>query len=323
MSNSTGSQAGNSIGGSLVAPSGSANTDLRHAHAVTRLAGVGKVPGRMQSLFDDLAARLGAANLATLQAAATDVRAERCRLAVAFPGLPRKLGRQAVRGGVVTLGPGRLDLDAFRSCDLGAAWLLLAVAATDAEVLDLYAHGDLEERVMLLRALSLLPLGTVTVRLLGEVQCANIVLHLEAAVCDTDLFARAAAGLTQSGFDGSTANKLLLKLAFLDLPLRRVFAAERHANPGLSQMLIDLATEREAAGRSVWRDTCRLLGRAPCPGAVARLVGGLEHGDDDVRLAAAEGLLALARADLRPFAAERLPREPRDDVRAVLRRITA
>ena len=120
--------------------------------------------------------------------------------------------------------------------------------------------------------------------------------------------------------------KLLLKLAFLDIPLSRVFSAERHANPELSRMLQDLATEREAAGRSVWRDTWRMLGRAPCPGAVARLVGGIEHGDDGVRLAAAEGLLALSRLepgreDLRPFAAERLPREPRAEVRALLQRL--
>jgi hypothetical protein len=152
------------------------------------------------------------------------------------------------------------------------------------------------------------------------VQRSNIVLHLEAALCDSDLFARA---VGHAGFDRAAADRLLLKVAFLDLPLRRVFDADRHANSELSRMLIDLATEREAAGRAVWRDTWRLIGRAPCPGAAARLVGGLEHGDDGVRLAAAEGLLALARPDLRPFAAERLPREPRENVRAVLQTLLA
>src|SRR5262249_12698298 len=145
----------------------------------------------------------------------------------------------------------------------------------------------------------LLPIGALTTRLFGEVQRTNVVLHLEAAVCDGDLFARAVGA---AGFDQAAANRLLLKVAFLDLPLARLFGAERHANAELSRMLQDLATEREAAGRAVWRDTWRLIGRAPCPGTAARLIGGLEHGDDGVRLAAAEGLLALGRQDLAPFA---------------------
>ena len=270
------------------------------------------------STQDDLAVHLGGEALAILQPATAEVRADRSRLAVLFPGLPRRVGRQAVRGGVTALGPGRVDLDAFRRCDLAAAWLLLQTGATEAELLDLYSHGDIEERAMLLRALHLLPIGTITTQLFGEVQRTNIVLHLEAGVCDSDLFARA---VGHAGFDATAANRMLLKLAFLDLPLRRVLGADRHANAELSRMLIDLATEREAAGRSVWRDTWRLIGKAPCPGASARLVGGLEHGDDGVRLAAAEGLRALGRADLHHFAKERLPREPRDDVRTALQRI--
>ena len=55
----------------------------------------------------------------------------------------------------------------------------------------------------------------------------------------------------------------LLKLAFLDLPLERVFEAEQKGNPTLSRMLHALATERQAAGRSVWADTDRLIARAP------------------------------------------------------------
>jgi len=100
-----------------------------------------------------------------------------------------------------------------------------------------------------------------------------------------------------------------------------VFAAEQLANAELSRMLQDLATEREAAGRAVWRDTDRMLGRAPVPGATARMLGSLEHGDDCRRLAAVEGLLALDRKDLLPLLRERLPREPRADVKALLQRI--
>ena len=171
---------------------------------------------------------------------------------------------------------------------------------------------------MLLRSLHFLPVAPVTVRLFGEVQRTNVVLHLEAAIADGDLFVRT---LGQHGFDQEAANKLLLKFAFLDLPLQRVFGAIDTANPELSRMLQDLATEREAAGRSVWRDTNRAIGRAPTAGTAARLIGGLEHGDDGVRRSAIEGLMALHRPDLRAFAAERLEREPRPEIRALLQRL--
>jgi len=265
-----------------------------------------------------LTARLGPAATNTAESLLAEVRADRSRLPVVFPGLPRRFGRDAVRGGRTQLGPGLIDLDAFRACDLAAAHLLLAVAATDTELYDLYAHGDIEERTMLLRALHFLPVGPITVRMFGEVQRSNMQIHLEAALCDGDLFART---VGQPGFDQTTANKVLLKLAFNDLPLARVHGAERHGNPELSRMLQDLATEREAAGRSVWRDTWRVIGRAPTQGTRARLVGGIEHGDDGVRLAAAEGLLALHAKDLQSFAAERLPREPRAEIRVVLQRL--
>jgi hypothetical protein len=266
-----------------------------------------------------LAPCLGAA-AAAIAGLTAEVQRDRARLAVLFPGLPRKFGREPVGGGRQSIAGAVVDLDAFRACDIAATLLLLAVSSKPDELWELYAHGDIEERAMLLRALHFLPLSPATARLFGEVQRTNMVLHVEAAVCDGDLLARL---VGTQGFALGDGNRMLLKLAFLDLPLARAFAAERHANAELSRMLQDLATEREAAGRAVWRDTWRLIGRAPCPGSVARLVGGLEHGDDGVRLAAAEGLLALGRKDLAPFARERLPREVRAEIAAVLQRLTA
>jgi len=85
-------------------------------------------------------------------------------------------------------------------------------------------------------------------------------------------------------------------------------------------MLLDLASEREAAGRPVWKGTLRMAASAPSPGTAARILGALEHGDAALRLSAAEALAVLRRADLAPFARERLAREPRADVRAALER---
>ncbi|MGC6487890.1 MAG: EboA domain-containing protein [Planctomycetota bacterium] len=252
----------------------------------------------------------------------TELRTDRGRLPVVFPGLPRRFGKDPVGGGRRRLGDADVDLDAFRVCDLAAAYLCAALEVTADEVVDVFSHGDIEERAMLLRSLSFLPLGEVTGRLLVEVLRTNVVLHLEAAMCDHDVLARA---LAAGAVDRDTGDRLLLKFAFVDMPLARAFGAERHASAELSTMLQDLATEREAAGRAVWRDTWRMLGRAPCPGALARLIGGLEHGDDGVRQAAAEGLLLLPErgAGVAHFAAERLPREPRPAVQGLLRQLSA
>ncbi len=273
----------------------------------------------MNPLTEPLWARLPDARTWLEQALAA-VRQDRSQLPVLFPGLPRRAGRSALGGGVQALDQARLDLDSWRLCDGAAAILLSEAQATDLELLDLYAHGDLEERTMLLRALQALPIRGATASLLGEVQRTNMVVHVEAACCDGDLLARMrAAG--RPDFGPTELNRLMLKIAFLDLPLGRVHRGEGMANAALSQMLMDLATEREAAGRPIWRDTDRMLGRAPVPGTTARILGGLEHGDDHRRLAAAEGLLALGRPDLGGFAQERLGRESRADIRALLQQI--
>ena len=250
------------------------------------------------------------------------LRDDRSRLPVLFPGLPRRFGKAPVGGGRREFGDAIVDLDAFRTCDLAAAYLSASIEATSGELVDIYLHGDIEERAMLLRSLSFLPLNDATQRLLIEVLRTNVMLHLEAAMCDQNVLARAFAAGT---VDRDTGNRLLLKFAFVDMPLARAFDAETFASAELSTMLQDLATEREAAGRAVWCDTWRMLGRAPCPGALARLIGGLEHGDDRVRQAAAEGLLLLPERGpgISHFARERLGREPRQAIQDLLRQLTS
>ena len=237
-----------------------------------------------------------------------------------FPQLPRRMGRQNLSPAPYQQGEVILDLGAWRTCD-GAALLLLNQALTQADldqttILDLYHHGDMEERNMVLRSMAALPLGSATIALLDEAQRSNTQPHFEAAICDSNLLSRS---LTQQQIDQAMFNRMVLKLAFVDLPLSRVFGAQSHANAELSRMLQDLATEREAAGRRVWRDTNRLIARAPTTGSLARLAGSLEHGDDEHRLATAE---ALQHMHLHPWlldlAQERLGREPVPAIRTAL-----
>ena len=243
----------------------------------------------------------------------------KAHLPVLWAQLARRIGRARLDAGRVHDGDVEADLDAWRACDAAGLLLMQDAEPDDDVVLDLYLHGDLEERAITLRCLAFRPVTDATVRLFGEMQRTNTVLHYEAGALDSNLAVRAlhtdgeAAGFTREDFQ-----RAVLKLAFLDLGLWRMFGALEESTPELAATLQSYATEREAANRTVWKDTYRIIGHAPVPGTTARLLGGIEHGDDETRLAAAEGLLALGRPELAPFAQERLEREPRAAIRAVL-----
>ncbi len=246
------------------------------------------------------------------------------RLPVLFPQLPRRLGRDFLPQGFREAGDIRIDTAAWRACDVAALELLTACGAAEQSgvLLDLFAHGDSEERIMVLRAMQALPITAATGQLMFEVQRTNQVNHVAAGALDSNVLARALdhGDPSASGFGPPEFARLVLKIAFLDLDLWRLFDAPRHATEELSRMLQGLATEREAAGRKVWFGTNELIGHAPIAGTVARLLGGLEHGQDQHRMAAVRGLVALNRPDLRPFLEERLPREERPQIREALER---
>ena len=234
-----------------------------------------------------------------------------------LPSLARRLGRQGLEG-TLDLDGIWADLGVWRRCDAAGCLLLQAAAPLPEEtVVDLFLRGDLEEKAILLRAATVGPLSPATSRLLDEVQRTNVVAHLEAACLDSNLLVRALDGalLTRDRFE-----RLVLKVAFNDLPLDRMPGVVDRPAANLSRMLLDLASEREAAGRSIWRDTLRLAAGAPTPGTVARVLGGIEHGDAGLREASADALRRLERPDLAVYARERLERELRPAVRAALER---
>jgi len=261
--------------------------------------------------------------------AAARARAERegaAALPVLFPALARRLGRALIGGGRTAepslAAGGRaalVDLDVWRVCDAGGLFLLRHCGEISSEqVVDLFLRGDFEERAITMRAQGLRPADAATVALFGEAQRTNTATHFEALCCESNLPARACG---VDGFGPDALNRLVLKAAFLDLPLARLFEAESHANAELSRMLQDLATEREAAGRKVWADTDRLLGLAPTRGTLLRLIGGLEHGADARRRLAAEALARQERPDLVPLVKDRIAREEAADVRELLARL--
>lgn len=203
------------------------------------------LPGAARPWLDETLARLDAEPKALVQL---------------FPQLPRRIGREPLARGRVAEAGAIVEQGAWRMCDAAALAMVQAAGAADDVLVDLFLHGDLEERTMILRCLSLLPITQATLRLLAEVQRTNTVSHFEAAVCESNLLVRA---LEHPDFEEQDFNRLILKLAFLDLPLERVLQAEQRANRELSRMLHGLATERRAAGRTVWGDTDRMIALAP------------------------------------------------------------
>jgi hypothetical protein len=286
------------------------------------------------TVASDAIPQLVAAAIATEPAAVRDfwsaaqgrVRSEGAQaVAELFPQLPRRLGRGAGPAVRVEqpLGddlPCRVDLGALRTCDLAAIALVQAAGGGASLLLDLYRHGDLDEKIAASRCAAVCRFEADLAALLDEIHRQNVESLFGAGCLDSNLLARAAA---HPGFGIDGFNRMVLKAAFVGLPLERILDARSRANRELSRMLQDLASEREAAGRAIWPDTLALAALAPCEGTVARIVGGIEHGDDRLRRAAANALLALGRRDLAVFAKERLPRETRPDVADQLRRAAA
>ncbi len=237
-------------------------------------------------------------------------------LPILFPQLARRIGRHGLGGSVVEDAGMRANLGAWRACDAAGALLIGSATPDDEQLVDLYRHGDMEERTIVLRTLALLPITAATVELLGEIQRTNTVAHFEAGGLDSNIIVRSVDG--DGPYDEADFQRFILKMAFSDLPLERLDDGLRFASAELSRMLQDFAMEREAAGRAVWVDTYRFIGRAPTEGSLGRLIGGLEHGDDNTRLAAAEGAKEIGGEVLARFAAERMPRERREGIKAVL-----
>lgn len=176
-------------------------------------------------------------------------------LEIHLAGLPRKVGRDLVDAGVEQAGEGRVDLSAWRVCDLLAADLLLRLPAGQGLLEKLYFQGDAEERRMVLRSLPFTADERAAIRLMEEAHRTNDEVLFESGTLDSDLAARK--------LDDDAFNRVVMKCAFMGSPKERLLGWERRGNPALSLMLFDFMTEREAAGRPVWPDTLALCGLAP------------------------------------------------------------
>jgi hypothetical protein len=132
-----------------------------------------------------------------------------------------------------------------------AARAVLLAALDDADqIMLLYRHGDAAERLAVLRALPLLPIGDAAVPLLHDALRTN----------DTRLVA-AALGPYAAHLDAATWRQGVIKCVFMGVPLDVVDDLDRRTDRELTTMLAALAAERGAAGRAIPADAAALLER--------------------------------------------------------------
>ncbi|MFT7618642.1 MAG: hypothetical protein ACI97A_002289 [Planctomycetota bacterium] len=240
-------------------------------------------------------------------------------LEVHFASLPRKLGRGFIDVPQDQITSG-IRLGSLRTCDLGAASLLLEIesAGTEARLFDLYAQGDALERCMILKALSFLPHDDNTIRLLQEAHRTNDEELFRAAFADTDLPSQV---LSDDDY-----YRGVLKSAFMDIEYARLLDAPSRATSELSDMLLEFRSEREAAGRKPWPGSLELAAHAPSPAVPGCLAGDIRHGDDQRRFHAVRGaglLIAKGHDFLREQLTIQQPKERNAQIKTEIERILA
>ncbi|MEV0202985.1 EboA domain-containing protein, partial [Nonomuraea sp. NPDC050691] len=114
----------------------------------------------------------------------------------------------------------------------------------------LYAEGTTDEKLAVLKALPLLPVGAEVVPLLEDAIRTN----------DTRLLA-AALGPAARHLDQAAWRQAVLKCVFTGVPLDGVDDLGERADAELAAMLAGLAAERAAAGRTMPADAAALLDR--------------------------------------------------------------
>lgn len=216
---------------------------------------------RLQSLFEEWIDRATAASqsawysqaLAQVREAGDDFLVSSLRRSLALA--PRRLGlaelsisqadfaeAQALRP---DFDPSGLSVD--QAARIG---LLLASHRTDerfaATLMDLCRHADVREHATYLSGLALYP-APLLIRRVAEAGVRSAITPVFEAVAHRNPY-------PSEMFDEASWNQMILKAAFVGVPLGPIQGLARRANPTLAGMLRDYMREREVAGRSVSED---------------------------------------------------------------------
>lgn len=238
--------------------------------------------------------------------------------APAFVAAGRRVGRGPLAPGSALVGPDdEVTADGWSVDDAARAALLVAAAigspAALADLVDeVYRGGDSREKRGVVRALSLLPDGGRFTHHALDVARMNEADLFAALACDNPFPAR--------HYADAEWNKLVMKAAFVGAPLGRMVGHQRRSNPDLARMAMDHVSEQEQAWRRFSPDIWLVAAAHLDDGALARMIGYLNHGVAETRAGAARGLGRAGRPRARPFLLDRAGIEPDLSVRAAIAR---
>jgi hypothetical protein len=229
------------------------------------------------------------------------------RLREVFPSVRRRVGDATLTdtGPLNVAGPeDDVSLGAWTADEASRVALLVAVARADAlpEIVEaVYHEGDSREKRAVIRALPLLPEGRRFLPLALDAGRRSETTLFEAVACHNPFPAR--------HYPELEFNKLVMKAAFVGVALDRIVGLDRRGNPELARMGMDHVSEQESAGRRFAPGIWLAIAGCPPAGAVARMIGYLNHGVAEQRLGAARGLERAADARSRAFLLERARHE--------------
>lgn len=240
-------------------------------------------------------------------------------LQVVFPSLPRRFRGGKKPGNPVCLGKTLLDPGTWSESDIAATLLLMSEDSPlyksendgTAYVWELYRAGDALERHMILKALPYLDLKPLSISLIIEAHRTNDQSLFEAAFCDTNYPALV---LGEDDY-----NNAALKAAFIGIDPSRIWGIETRATSTLSQMLLDLREEREAASRPPWAGTLEVMAHAPLPKLGELIRSDIDSPDDLRAQSAARAACVLHDESLHDAIRSRLARTTNPDLLAVLK----
>jgi hypothetical protein len=228
--------------------------------------------GDLDRLRDRLTPRLGPAAREWLSAKLSEVAADPKALAPAFAAAGRRTGRGPLLDPVPSSaerlrGDAGPVLNPWRIEDGARVALLIADAAreageTAARAADLYFHGELRERIGVLRALQLLPRSDEGVGVVRDALRTSTGDLFAAAICEN---------LYAEHLPDDVFRQAVIKCLFVDCRLDRVEGIEERATPELSRMLLAYVTEREHAGRAIAVELWPILALHPPEGTAERV----------------------------------------------------
>jgi hypothetical protein len=179
-----------------------------------------------------------------------------------FSAIPRYLGKKPIPFTNKTLEQAGELREGFNpstwTVDRAARiWLLFDLPHEDADtfvqkVEMLFDTADMGELVALYSSLPLLPYPEHFTKRAAEGVRTNMTVVFDAIALDNPYPA--------DYLDQGAWNQMVLKAAFMDRPIHRIYGLQQRANPELAQIISDYAHERWAAGRVVSPEFWRPVG---------------------------------------------------------------